>query len=185
MYKVSNIHVSLLIYPPPFRILFLPRGRDVDWRSQYLKTRSHFGPSGDLFTGEQPIVQVGMVDIGDESRRGSTWPRWHTPCWHVYTNKTRVMPLIPTKSVACMSTSWLLGSVYMAKSCKGKKRDPDPDRKHWPSLGWQPHPGKDSCLEIRRSNSGYFSWQKPLRKARAHVGLSSQWYWETNSCSLS
>jgi hypothetical protein len=39
--------------------------------------------------------------------------------------KTRVMPLIPTKSVASMSTSWLLGNVYTAKSCKGKTRDPD------------------------------------------------------------
>jgi hypothetical protein len=35
------------------------------------------------------------------------------------------MPFIPAKSVACMSTSWLLGNVYMAKSCKGKKQDPD------------------------------------------------------------
>jgi hypothetical protein len=38
---------------------------------------------------------------------------------------TRVMPFIPTKSVACMSKSWLLGNVYTAKSCKDKKRDPD------------------------------------------------------------
>jgi hypothetical protein len=41
--------------------------------------------------------------------------------------------------------SWLLGNVYTAKPCKGKKRDLDalklglsatgdnPDRKHWPS----------------------------------------------------
>jgi hypothetical protein len=55
------------------------------------------------------------------SRRGSTWPRGHILCWQVYTNKTLVMPFIPTKSVACMSTSWLLGNVYTAKSCKGKK----------------------------------------------------------------
>jgi hypothetical protein len=39
------------------------------------------------------------------SRRDSKWPRGYTPCWQVYTNKTRVMPFIPTKSVACMSTS--------------------------------------------------------------------------------
>jgi hypothetical protein len=45
--------------------------------------------------------------------------------WQVYANKPRVMPFIPTKSAACMSTSWLLGNVYTAKSCKGKKRDPD------------------------------------------------------------
>jgi hypothetical protein len=43
----------------------------------------------------------------------------------VYTNKTPVMPFIPTKSVACMSTSWLLGNVYMTKPCKGEKQDPD------------------------------------------------------------
>jgi hypothetical protein len=50
----------------------------------------------------------------------------HTLLTGVYiTNKTRVMPFIPTKSVACMSTSWLLGNAYKAKSCKGKKRDPD------------------------------------------------------------
>jgi hypothetical protein len=41
------------------------------------------------------------------------------------TNKIRVMLFIPIKSVTYMSTSWLLGNVYTAKSCKGKKRDPD------------------------------------------------------------
>jgi hypothetical protein len=41
----------------------------------------------------------------------------------VYTNKTRVMPFIPTKSVACISTSWLLGNVYTTKSCKGKENE--------------------------------------------------------------
>jgi hypothetical protein len=40
--------------------------------------------------------------------------------------RCRVMPFITTKSAACMSTSWLLGNVYTTKSCKGKKRDPDP-----------------------------------------------------------
>ena len=42
-----------------------------------------------------------------------------------HTNKTGVKPDIPTKSYICMSTSWLLGNVYMAKSCKGEKRVPD------------------------------------------------------------
>jgi hypothetical protein len=37
----------------------------------------------------------------------------------------RVMSFIPTKSIACISTSWILGNVYTAKSCMGKKRDPD------------------------------------------------------------
>ena len=32
-----------------------------------------------------------------------------------HTNKTPVMPDIPTKSYTCMSTSWLLGNVYTAK----------------------------------------------------------------------
>jgi hypothetical protein len=59
------------------------------------------------------------------SRRCSTWRRGYTPCRQVYTNKTRAMPFIPTKSVACMPTSWLLGNVYTAKSSKGKKQDPD------------------------------------------------------------
>jgi hypothetical protein len=35
------------------------------------------------------------------------------------------MSFIPTKSIERMSTSWLLGNIYMAKSYKGKKRDPD------------------------------------------------------------
>jgi hypothetical protein len=59
------------------------------------------------------------------SQRGRTWPRGYTPCWQVCTNKTPVMPFIPTKSVACMSMSWLLGKVYTAKSRKGKWRDPN------------------------------------------------------------
>jgi hypothetical protein len=42
--------------------------------------------------------------------------------------------------------------------------------------GWH-HPGKDSCHEIWRNNSRIFSWQKLQRKATAHVGLSSQWWW--------
>jgi hypothetical protein len=67
------------------------------------------------------IKEIVLLVIG--SRRGSTWPRGYTPCWQVYTNNTQVMPFIPTKSIACMST--LLGNVYTAKSCKGKKQDPD------------------------------------------------------------
>jgi hypothetical protein len=43
----------------------------------------------------------------------------------LHTNKTRVMPFIPTKSIACMSTSWLLGNVYTAKSSKSEKRGLD------------------------------------------------------------
>jgi len=35
------------------------------------------------------------------------------------------MPDIPTKSYTCMSTLWLLGNVYTAKSCKGEKRVPE------------------------------------------------------------
>jgi len=41
------------------------------------------------------------------------------------TYTTRVKPDIPTKSYTCVSTSWLLGNVYTAKSCKGGKRVPD------------------------------------------------------------
>jgi hypothetical protein len=36
-----------------------------------------------------------------------------------------IVRFIATKSAACMSTSWLLGNVYTAKSGKDKKRDPD------------------------------------------------------------
>ena len=52
-------------------------------------------------------------------------PRGCAPCSQEHTNKTRVKPDIPTKSYTCMSTSRLLGNVYTAKSCKGKKRVPD------------------------------------------------------------
>jgi hypothetical protein len=58
------------------------------------------------------------VQIG--SRRGSTWPRGYTSCWQVYTNKTRVMPFIPTKSVACMSTSWLLATFIWLSHTRAK-----------------------------------------------------------------
>jgi hypothetical protein len=71
------------------------------------------------------LKNIVLLSCSSGSRRGSTWPRGYTPCWQVYTNKTRVMPFIPIKFFACMSTSWLLGNVYTAKSCKGKKRDPD------------------------------------------------------------
>jgi hypothetical protein len=42
-----------------------------------------------------------------------------------HTNKTRVKPDIPTKSYTCTSMSRLLGNVYTAKSCNGKKQVPD------------------------------------------------------------
>jgi hypothetical protein len=88
---------------------------------------------------------------GSGGQRGSMWPRGQTSCWGKCTIKTRVMPSIPTKSDACTSTSWLLGNVFTAKSCKGEKRVPNafklgppakgdnPDRKHWSSRiagGW-------------------------------------------------
>jgi hypothetical protein len=68
-----------------------------------------------------------MLNVYFMQKEIGSWykPRGYTPCPRVYTNKTRVMPFIPTKSVACMSTSWLLGNVYTAKSCKGEKRAPD------------------------------------------------------------
>jgi hypothetical protein len=62
-------------------------------------------------------------------------------------NKTRVMPFIPTKSVACMSMSWFLGNVYMAKSCKGKKQDPD-----------NPTLEKILVTKTEEAIAGYFSW---------------------------
>ena len=57
--------------------------------------------------------------------KGVGRPRGCAPCWQEHTNKTRVKPDIPAKSYTCMSTSWLLGNVYTAKSCKGEKRVPD------------------------------------------------------------
>jgi hypothetical protein len=106
------------------------------------------------------------------SQRGNTWPSGYTPCWQVYTNKTRIMSFISTESVACMSTSWLQGKVYTAKSCKGKKRVHDAlnlglvsyGRQPWQKtsalqdsrglgMGLKPHPGKDSWHEIWRNNS--------------------------------
>jgi hypothetical protein len=97
------------------------------------------------------------------------------------------MLFIPTKSVACMSTSWLLGNVYTAKSCKGEKRDPDALRETTLTENIGPsqymgigrgagNPTLENTLVAKSEEAiaGYFSWQKLLRKARAHVGLSSQ-----------
>jgi hypothetical protein len=41
-----------------------------------------------------------------------------------------------------MSTSWLLGNVYKAKSCKGKKRDPDALKLGLKELKTEPVTGK-------------------------------------------
>jgi hypothetical protein len=59
-------------------------------------------------------------------------------CWGVCTIKTRVMPSMPTKSDACTSTSWLLGDIFTAKSCKGEKRVPDAFKLGPTSWGRQP-----------------------------------------------
>jgi hypothetical protein len=66
---------------------------------------------------------------------------------------------------------------FLLKSAKGD----NPDRKHLPSRIAGVGRGADTpTLEktlITKSKEvivGYFSWQKLLRKARAHVGLSSQ-----------
>jgi hypothetical protein len=91
------------------------------------------------------------------------------------------MPFIPTNSVACVPTSWLLGNVYTAKSCKGKKETSQlrettltENPSGYPGVGL----GADnSTLEktlftkSEEAIAGYFSWQKLLRRARAHVGL--------------
>jgi hypothetical protein len=61
-------------------------------------------------------------------------------------NETRVMPFIPTKSVARMSMSCFLGNVYTAKSCKGKNRDPDALKLGPVSEGRQP-PQKTLALQ--------------------------------------
>jgi hypothetical protein len=104
------------------------------------------------------------------------------------------MPFIPTKSVVCISTSWLLGNVYAAKSCKGKNRDSDALKLRLTQLqettltgnidplgySWAGSGADNPTLEktfVTKSDeaiAGYFSWQKLLRKAGAHVGLSSQ-----------
>jgi hypothetical protein len=102
----------------------------------------------------------------------------------VYTNKTPVMPFIPTKSVACMSKSWLLGNIYTAKACTGKKRDPDALKLGLVSEGRQPWqktsalqdsrglgvglttpPWKRLVTKSEEAIAGYFSWLKLLRKA--------------------
>jgi hypothetical protein len=55
----------------------------------------------------------------------------------------------------------------------------NPDRKHRPSRiagGWADNPTLENTLVTKSEEAiaGYFSWQKLLRKATAHVGLSSQ-----------
>jgi hypothetical protein len=109
------------------------------------------------------------------------------------------MPFIPTKSVACMSTSWLLGNVYTTRSYKGKKA------RSWrfktgtsqlrettltenigpPGAGRgadNPTLEKTLVTKCEEAIPGYFSWQRLLRKTRTHVGLSSQWRWRWWSC---
>jgi hypothetical protein len=127
------------------------------------------------------------------SRMGSTWPQGHTSCWQVYTNDTRVMLFIPTKSVAWMSTSWLLGNVYTAVMQGQKARSWDfkigtsrlRETTLTENIGPPEKPGvgrgadnptleKKLVTKSEEAITGYFSWQKLLRKARAHVGLSSQ-----------
>ena len=68
---------------------------------------------------------VSRSNTNPQGAKGVGRPGGCAPCWQEHTNKTRVKPDIPTKSYTCMSTSWLLGIVYTAKSCKGKKRVPD------------------------------------------------------------
>jgi hypothetical protein len=55
----------------------------------------------------------------------------------------------------------------------------NPDRKHQPSRiaghgADNPTLEKTLVTKSEEAMAGYFSWQKLLRKARAHVGLSSQ-----------
>jgi hypothetical protein len=57
----------------------------------------------------------------------------------------------------------------------------NPDRKHRPSrvagglgVGLTTLPWKRLVTKYEESIAGYFSWQKLLRKARTHIGLSSR-----------
>jgi hypothetical protein len=43
--------------------------------------------------------------------------------------------------------------------------------------GWPPHPGKDSCRDIWRSNSWILQLAEASEKDQGSVGLSSQWWW--------
>jgi hypothetical protein len=93
-----------------------------------------------------------------------------------------------------MSTSWLLGNVYTAESFKGKKRDSDALKfgttqpretalaenicpSGQPRVGRgadNPTLEKTLVTESEEAIAGHFSWQKLLRKTRAHVGLLSR-----------
>jgi hypothetical protein len=82
-----------------------------------------------------------------------------------------------------MSMSWLLGNVHTAKSCKGTSQLWETTLTE--NIGPPGYPGvgrgadnptleKTLVTKSEKAKAGYFSWQKLLRKARAHVGLSSQ-----------
>jgi hypothetical protein len=90
-----------------------------------------------------------------------------------------------------MSTLWLLDNVYTGKSCKGKKRSFKIGTSQLrettltKNIGPPGQPGvgcgadnltliKTLATKSEEAIARYFSWQKLLRKARAHVGLSSQ-----------
>jgi hypothetical protein len=79
--------------------------------------------------------------------------------------------------------SWLLGNVHTAKSCKGTSQLWETTLTE--NIGPPGYPGvgrgadnptleKTLVTKSEKAKAGYFSWQKLLRKARAHVGLSSQ-----------
>jgi hypothetical protein len=135
----SQSRQCLFRFSPSFRVFSPRRHVNVSWNQPanvplklpMAATEAVIACSRDTFPAVSrhisslPTFILFYIYVSYGSRRGSTWPRGYTPCWQVYTNKTRVLPFIPTKSVAWMSMSWLLGNVYTAKSCKGKKRDPD------------------------------------------------------------
>jgi hypothetical protein len=114
------------------------------------------------------------------SRRGSTWPRGYTPCWQVYTDKTRVMPFIPTKSLHAWPRHGSWATFIQLSHARAKSENPD--RKHRPSRiagrgADNPTLEKTLVMKSEEAIAGYFSWQKLLRKTRAHIGLSSRWWW--------
>lgn len=82
----------------------------------------------------------------DFSRQTDMWTRGYVSCWRMLTNNTQEMSCIPTKSYACVFTSWSLGNLYTAKTWKGKERVPG--NLKWRPVSWR----KNTLTEKHRSS---------------------------------
>ena len=104
--------------------------RSVPWCIWGTSSRFETGPQHSVWClpSAKAVIKETVIftqQVNAEGAKGVGWSRGYAPCWQGHTSKTQVKSDIPTKSYAYMSTSWPLGNVYTAKSCKDEKRVPD------------------------------------------------------------